>query len=51
MSQARPKRSDLREQNVLGLVTECLRDTGSLDGRPCGDRTHDTLLKRQALYH
>jgi hypothetical protein len=20
-------------------------------GRPCGDRTHDTLLKRQALYH
>jgi hypothetical protein len=19
--------------------------------RPCGDRTHDTLLKRQALYH
>jgi hypothetical protein len=27
------------------------REVIELAGRPCGDRTHDTLLKRQALYH
>jgi hypothetical protein len=33
------------------LMSHKMFKIGYLDGRPCGDRTHDTLLKRQALYH